>query len=36
MNRYLKEIATICKIDKYLTTHVARAHIRHRLPFARR
>lgn len=24
MNRYLKEIATICKIDKYLTTHVAR------------
>ena len=35
MNRYLKEIATICKIDKYLTTHV-RAHIRHRLPFARR
>ena len=24
MNRYLKEIATICNIDKYLTTHVAR------------
>jgi site-specific recombinase XerD len=24
MNRYLKEIATICKIDKYLTNHVAR------------
>ena len=24
MNRYLKEIADICKIDKHLTTHVAR------------
>ena len=27
MNRYLKEIATICKIDKYLTTH-CRRHIK--------
>lgn len=24
MNRYLKEIADICKIDKHLTTHIAR------------
>jgi site-specific recombinase XerD len=24
MNEYLKEIATLCKVDKTLTTHVAR------------
>ena len=35
VNRYLKEIANICRIDKYLTTHVP-SHLRHHQPVARR